>query len=146
MDIFGRGGEKLVEVKIKFARVLRKKMTEAEVKLWQGLRRKQIKGFRFRKQVPMGKYILDFVCYEGRLIAELDGGQHSEALEYDEKRTKWLESQGYQVRRFWNHEVLQDLDVVMEVIFDLLSCQKNPPSHPSPARGAGARRLRGEKY
>jgi very-short-patch-repair endonuclease len=78
------------------ARTLRKKMTESEKKLWQRLRERRLSGYRFRKQAPMGGYILDFVCHEAKVIIELDGGQHNEAnnISYDQKRTKWLSDQG----------------------------------------------------
>ena len=102
------------------ARELRKNPTEAERKLWKHLRLHQIGGYKFRRQQPLGQYILDFVCLEKRLIVELDGGQHSEQIVYDSERTEWLEAQGFRVLRFWNNEVLKEIEVVKEVIAEAL--------------------------
>jgi very-short-patch-repair endonuclease len=101
----------------KRARALRQNMTDAEKALWQHLRNRQMKNSRFRRQMVIGSYIVDFCCPETRLIIEIDGGQHQENLEYDKNRTSWLESQGYTVLRFWNHEVLQHLNAVKEAIY-----------------------------
>jgi very-short-patch-repair endonuclease len=99
------------------ARQLRKKMTDAERKLWQNIRARQLLGFKFRRQEPIGRYIVDFVCYESKLIIELDGGQHLEKqAKYDQVRDGWLRSQGFTVLRFWNFEVLENLDGVLESI------------------------------
>jgi len=87
-------------------------MTDAERKLWAALRRKQMQGCKFRKQEPIGRYIVDFVCFERRLVIELDGGQHLEREEYNRKRTCWLEGEGFKVLRFWDHEVLQEFEAV----------------------------------
>jgi very-short-patch-repair endonuclease len=103
------------------ARKLRKNLTEAEKKLWRVVRKKQLIGLRFRKQVPIGIYIADFICFEKHLIIEIDGGQHCENIEYDKKRTLWLEHQGFQVIRFWNNEVMNDIDAVATVILDICS-------------------------
>jgi len=92
-------------------------MTEAEKVLWQHLRNRQMENCRFRRQMVIGAYIVDFCCPETRLIIELDGGQHQENQEYDKNRTAWLESQGYTVLRFWNHEVLQQLNAVKEALY-----------------------------
>jgi very-short-patch-repair endonuclease len=90
------------------ARSLRKNLTDAERKLWFILRRKQLSSFRFRRQVPMGPYILDFVCHSVKVVIEADGGQHDESQQsaYDQKRTQWLEKQGYHVLRFWSNEIV----------------------------------------
>jgi very-short-patch-repair endonuclease len=98
------------------ARHLRKNLTDAEMKLWQILRRRYMGNYRFRKQVPMGNYICDFACHEARLIIEIDGGQHADNVKYDNQRTAWLEQQGYRVLRFWNTEVLTNFDGVAEVV------------------------------
>jgi very-short-patch-repair endonuclease len=124
-----------VKNKIQFARNLRKRMTDAEIKLWQNLRCRQINGFRFRKQSPMGQYIVDFICHEARLIVEVDGGQHTEAMEYDDQRTRWLESQGYKVQRFWNNEVLEQLETVIEVIMDRCESNRSPLPFLPPQNG-----------
>src|SRR5690348_5257772 len=130
----GKEGGCFLQSKVIQARKLRKQLTPAESKLWHELRRRQIDGFRFRKQTPIGNYIVDFICHSARLIIEVDGGQHSEAIEYDTQRTNWLISQGYKVQRFWNNEVLQQIDLVMEKIWNLCNEQKHPPSFPSPTR------------
>jgi very-short-patch-repair endonuclease len=106
---------------IEKARELRKNSTDAERFLWQHLRLRQINGDRFRRQRPVGPYILDFVCLEKRVAIEVDGGQHSEAVSRDRERDEWLRKQGLVVLRFWNHEVLTQIDVVKEVIWQALT-------------------------
>jgi very-short-patch-repair endonuclease len=104
-----------------FAKKLRRGMTEPERKLWWGLRGRQLEGFKFRRQVPLGPYVADFCCLEAKLIVEVDGGQHAEAKrEHDEKRTAWLATQGYRVLRFWNYEVLDDPLDVCAAVLDVL--------------------------
>jgi very-short-patch-repair endonuclease len=98
------------------ARELRKNATDAELKLWAHLRLRQIGGFKFRRQHPIGQYIVDFICMGKKLIIEVDGGQHDKFKFYDAKRDRWLENKGFKVLRFWNNEVLQDIEIVMEVI------------------------------
>ena len=98
------------------ARDLRANMTDAERKLWSVLRRKQIDGHRFRRQVPIGRYIADFVCLVARLIIEVDGGQHGSDIERDARRTAWLESQHFRVLRFWNNDVLSNIDGVLQTV------------------------------
>jgi very-short-patch-repair endonuclease len=98
------------------ARRMRKEMTDAERAVWMKVRGKQLLGHGFRRQHPIGDFIVDFVCIERGIIVELDGGQHSEQTEYDAHRTAWLEGQGYRVLRFWNHEALTELDGVLDVI------------------------------
>jgi very-short-patch-repair endonuclease len=97
------------------ARQLRNNQTLAERTLWQYLRKHQ-RGVKFRRQQPIGPYITDFVCFEKRLIIEIDGGQHQEQIEYDAIRTEWLKQQGYKVLRFWNNEVLSELAGVITSI------------------------------
>lgn len=97
------------------ARRMRKEMTDAERAVWMKVRGKRL-GYGFRRQHPIGNFIVDFVCIERGIIVELDGGQHSEQTEYDAQRTAWLEGQGYRVLRFWNHEALTELDAVVDVI------------------------------
>jgi very-short-patch-repair endonuclease len=99
------------------ARKLRKDLTEAERFAWAKLRDRRFADYKFRRQVPLGSYIIDFVCFEKKLIVELDGGQHAEQQHYDAQRTEWLQTQGFRVLRFWNHEVLQDWEVVEEAIW-----------------------------
>ncbi len=101
-------------------RALRKNPTEAERTLWRHLRLRQLDGHKFRRQQPLGSYIVDFVCLEKRLIVELDGGQHAQQAASDVERTAWLEAQGFRVIRFWNHEVLNEIEVVKEAIREAL--------------------------
>src|SRR5438128_2662552 len=103
------------------AHQLRKNMTDTERFAWFRLRQRQLAGYKFRRQVPLGPYIVDFVGLEGRLILEFDGGQHADHLDYDEQRTRWLESQGFRLMRFWNNEVLQEWEAVEEMILDALT-------------------------
>ncbi len=91
-------------------------MTDVERLLWSRLRMKQLGGCKFRRQSPIGLYIVDFVCYQKKLIIELDGGQHAENEDYDKKRTDWLEGQGFTVVRFWNTDVLNNIDGVLESV------------------------------
>ncbi|HEX5022491.1 MAG TPA: DUF559 domain-containing protein [Candidatus Binatia bacterium] len=95
---------------------LRKDPTDAERLLWQKLRFWQVDGFKFRRQQPLGNYIVDFVCLEKRFIVEVDGGQHAERMDYDRQRDAWLHDQGFVVLRFWNHDVLKNTDGVVERI------------------------------
>jgi len=104
-----------------FSRKLRSEMTEAELYLWQHLRARQLHGFKFRRQHPVGKYILDFACTDVKLAIEVDGGQHNELQNQDNERTAWLETQGWKVLRFWNNEVLQNIEGVLEQVYNELS-------------------------
>ena len=106
-------------------------MTDAEKHLWRHLRQRQLNGCKFRRQQPIGNYIVDFVCFEQRLIIELDGSQHAEQIDYDTKRDARLKSQGYRILRFWNNQVLQETEAVKEVIMEALAPHLNPP----PLRG-----------
>lgn len=92
-------------------------MTDAEALLWMLLRNRHIAGAKFRRQHPVGRYILDFYCGEKKLGIELDSGQHDEAVEYDRQRDDWLGEQGIQVLRFWNNQMLMETEAVMEVIY-----------------------------
>ena len=103
------------------ARELRKNQTDVEAKLWSRLRGRQVAGAKFRRQYPIGHFIADFCCYEQRLVVELDGGQHAEARTLDQRRTDFLVSQGYQVLRFWNNEVVENIAGVLERISEALT-------------------------
>ena len=103
------------------ARQLRRAQTDAEQKLWSKLRNRRLLGYKFKRQQPIGCYIADFVCEDAKLIVELDGGQHSEQVEYDRRRTRYLESKGYQVVRYWNNEVLGQVDSVLAALTLALS-------------------------
>ena len=122
------------------AQELRKNPTDAEKKLWLQLRDQQVEGCKFRRQQPIGKYIVDFFCSEKGLIVELDGGQHVEQAEYDKKRTAFLESCGYRVLRVWNHDVLGNMEGVYGAIVKAL--EEAPPPLPSPSGGEGEAVLR----
>ena len=111
------------------ARSLRKNMTNVERLLWGELRCRQLQGFKFRRQHPLGRYIVDFVCIELKLVIELDGGQHSEQQDYDERRSQWLGQRGFKVVRFWNNDVIENLEGVMERL-----CCCLPSSRPSPLK------------
>ena len=108
------------------ARNLRRKQTDAERKLWSILRSRQFENSKFRRQEPIGKYIVDFVSIERELIIELDGGQHNQQPEQekDEARTKWLDSRGFRVIRFWNIEVLLNIDGVISSILETIDTDK----------------------
>ena len=99
------------------ARQLRKSLTDAERVLWNILRNRQVLGYRFRRQAPIGPYIVDFVCFENRLVIEVDGGQHVEQADYDADRTGWLEGAGYRVMRFWNNQVLEEREAVRDAVW-----------------------------
>ncbi|MDP2918818.1 MAG: endonuclease domain-containing protein [Dehalococcoidia bacterium] len=127
------------------ARVLRRKQTDAERKLWGRLRNVQVDGAKFRRQEPVGDFITDFVCFDRKLVIEVDGGQHNEpaTIDADRARTTWLESQGFRVLRFWNNDVLLNIDGVIkriqEAVGPLPACpeskeqheagKQNPPPH-----------------
>jgi very-short-patch-repair endonuclease len=103
-----------------FARTLRKNATEAERFLWSYLRRRQLDGFYFRRQRPVGPYTCDFVCMEASLIVELDGSQHVERTPYDAVRDAFLRSHGFRVIRFWNADLFRDADSVVATIYEAL--------------------------
>ena len=109
------------------ARQLRKSLTDAERVLWNILRNRQVLGYRFRRQAPIGPYIVDFVCFENRLVIEVDGGQHVEQADYDADRTGWLEGAGYRVMRFWNNQVLEEREAVRDAVWIAVQRQ-SPPS------------------
>ena len=111
------------------ARDLRNNPTDAERLLWSQLRLWQLGGYKFRRQQPLGRYIVDFVCLEKRVVIEVDGGQHAQQAADDEERDAWLRHEGFVVLRFWNHEVLKNCNAVKEVILGALlnTPHLNPP-------------------
>ncbi len=121
------------------AKELRKNSTDAERLLWRHLKAKQLDGLKFRRQEQIGSFIADFVCYERGIIVEADGGQHALEKEKDEERTQWLNSQGFTVLRFWNNEILTNIDGVMEVIRMQCQAVTTPLPGPLPLRGEGVK-------
>ena len=103
-----------------YARELRNSATDAERRLWQRLRRRQLNGFKFRRQRPVGPYVCDFVCLEASVVVELDGSQHVAQAPYDANRDAFLRSRGFRVLRFWNGDVFSHPDSVVETIFEAL--------------------------
>jgi len=125
-----RGRERESKNLLALARRLRSQSSDAEGVLWRHLRARRLMGYKFRRQMVIEPYIVDFVCLEARLIIEADGGQHSNQEAYDARRTVWLEGMGYRVIRFWNHEVLCELQSVLEQIRAALI--EAPSPRPSP--------------
>jgi very-short-patch-repair endonuclease len=118
------------------AKSLRSNQTDTEQKLWYHLRAHRFMGRKFKRQKPIGRYVVDFVCVEEKLIIELDGGQHAENVEYDRVRDSWLRSEGYTVLRFWNNEMMNEMEGVLERIRLALIQETLSPS-PSPVSGRG---------
>jgi very-short-patch-repair endonuclease len=105
------------------AKNLRKQSTDTELVLWKYLRAKRLEGLKFKRQQPIGKYIVDFVCFEKKILIELDGGQHAQPKQIakDRERDRWFEGQGYEVIRFWDNDVLNNTRGVLEIIREVLS-------------------------
>jgi adenine-specific DNA-methyltransferase len=121
---------------------MRHEPTDAERKIWSLLRNGRLAGFKFRRQVPVAGYVLDFYCIAGRLVVELDGGQHNtpQQAAYDQRRTQALQALGITVLRFWDHDVLKHADAVARTIYSHLEASERPSPHPSPGvPGEGAR-------
>ena len=117
-----------MDVKWQRARELRSGMTDAEHALWRHLRARQLQGWKFRRQYPIAGFITDFACIEAGIVIELDGGQHAEQVDYDKMRTDRMNAAGYRVLRFWNHEVLGNMEGVIEtIIAAMLQPHPNPP-------------------
>lgn len=139
----GAGGEGVHEAQHttprqqQHARSLRSEQTPAERELWQQLRAKRFDGFKFRRQQPLGRYIVDFVCLAQRLIVELDGSQHAESADYDSIRDAWLQQQGFHVLRFWNNQWSTEREAVLEAVWRALHEELPPLPNPSPTRGEG---------
>lgn len=124
------------------AQSLRRRPTDAERKLWHVLRSLKPLGIQIRRQAPIGKFVVDFACYEKKLVGEIDGSQHAEERRaYDDQRTAWLRSQNYRVLRFWNNDVLKTPRAVAEAILaelqnrEVSSSRQDPTPIPSPQGG-----------
>ena len=123
-----------------FARTLRSAPTDAEKRLWHFLRGEKLGGHKFRRQAAVGPYVVDFVCFSLKLVVELDGPQHLEpgAVQHDDRRTKWLRSRGFQVIRFRNQELDEDVQAVVQEIRGMIErvvARQKPPSPALPAEG-----------
>jgi len=121
------------------ARQLRRDQTDAEQVLWARLRDRHLCGAKFRREHPIGPFVADFCCPQQKLVVELDGGQHAVAIAADQKRSRFIEEQGYRVLRFWNHDVLGNTDGVLEQIAESLS---DPHVHPHPYPLPGRARVK----
>jgi len=128
-----RRARKIDGVTLERARGMRAEPTRAERRLWFLLRGRQFEAFKFRRQYPIGRFIVDFCCARSKLAIELDGGQHSETKDYDAVRTEAIERLGFTVIRFWNHQVLENSESLVEEILRVMREQRRP-SKPSPAQ------------
>ena len=115
---------------------MRRDATDAERKLWSILRGRRLSGLKFKRQEQMGDFIADFVCFEAKLIVEADGSQHAESVS-DERRDTWFARQGFRVLRFWNNDILDNIEGVAASIADTA---QPPLPNPSPTRGEGLER------
>lgn len=106
---------------------LRKQMTPEELRLWYLLRGRRFFGYKFRRQMPIGAYIVDFACFKVKLIIELDGGQHQDEEDYDQLRTAYLKTNGWEVVRFWNNEFRVNEEEVLNIILQRLQCLMPSP-------------------
>jgi very-short-patch-repair endonuclease len=130
------------DTRVPLARRLRRDVTDAEQKLWRQLKRLSLAQSHFRRQATVGPFFADFACHEARLIIEVDGGQHNEAprAAADAARTAYLTSQGYRVLRFWNNDVLENIDGVLTAIDEALTATAPPTPDPSPPQAGGGER------
>ncbi|GAA5165983.1 endonuclease domain-containing protein [Viridibacterium curvum] len=118
------------------AKTLRRDQTPAEQQLWYHLRAHRFAGLKFKRQKPVGPFIVDFACVEKMLVIEIDGGQHQDAAAYDAARDRWLAKEGFTVLRFWNNEVMNQLEDVLEKI--RLTVEQPSPPTPLPQAGEGS--------
>ena len=121
----GQSNKKLLCYKTQ--RKLRRNMTDAELRLWRFLRGRQMSGFKFRRQHPFEDFVLDFVCLDAMVVIEVDGGQHAVNVTADEARTKSLNDAGFRVLRYWNTDVLTDIEAVKDSIWRALEENPSPP-------------------
>jgi adenine-specific DNA-methyltransferase len=117
------------------ARTMRRDSTDAERKFWWLVRDRRLGGHKFKRQFLVGRYIVDFICLEAKLVVELDGGQHTQQTVYDTTRDAYLTARGFRVLRFWNIEFLTNRDGVLETLL----CQLEMPPHPNPLPQQGER-------
>jgi very-short-patch-repair endonuclease len=122
----------MMQAKSEFARRLRRNQTDAERVLWFRLRDRRLAGWKFKRQVPIDRFVVDFFCADLKLIVELDGGQHDQDREKDADRTRVLDAMGYLVLRFWNNDVLRNIDGVLEEILSTVNQHRAEPPHPTP--------------
>lgn len=120
-----------------FARELRNNGTDVERLLWRHLRNSQLEGIKFRRQQVIESYIVDFVSFNARIVIELDGGQHADTEAYDEQRDACLRANGFAVLRFWNNDVITNIEGVLEVVRQRCLEAASPTPQPPPARGGG---------
>jgi very-short-patch-repair endonuclease len=113
--------KKLTAQQVTISRKLRSTLTDAEQLLWHHLRHKQVAGIKFRRQHPIGRYVVDFACLSKKLAIEVDGGQHAEMKSQDAQRDAFLQQKGFRVLRFWNNEILGNIEGVMERIWTAVS-------------------------
>jgi len=118
--------------RIRLAQSLRKKVVPAEALLWKALRNRALAGFKFRRQHPIGPYVVDFACVECKLVVELDGVSHLPRKNADQERTRFLEAAGWYVMRFWNTEVYEDLEPVKEALYRQCAARRSLGGPPSP--------------
>ncbi|WP_422732642.1 endonuclease domain-containing protein [Microbulbifer magnicolonia] len=138
----GRGAAGEGKLQLARARKLRTNSTEAEQRLWYFLRAHRFMGLKFKRQKSIGRYIVDFVCLQPKLIIELDGGQHANQIRYDQQRDTWLRSQDFRILRFWNNQVLTQTQAVLDLIrHEILALSPSP----SPASGRGALSFQAEE-
>lgn len=124
-------------VRLQHAKQLRLHQTDAEARLWYHLRAHRFLGLKFKRQKPIGPYIVDFICLERVLVIEVDGGQHNQDQAYDQERSQYLATQGLRVLRFWNDEVLRDTEAVLEQIRAVIESEAPSPLAPLPQAGEG---------
>jgi very-short-patch-repair endonuclease len=130
-----------VSISVARARTLRSGMTDAERKLWYAFRDRRFANYKFRRQVPIGPFIADFICYDARVVIEVDGGQHAGSAS-DARRDRWFAANQFLVLRFWNNDVLKNLEGVLTSVLESLHQRAPHPARakrgrPSPARGEG---------
>jgi very-short-patch-repair endonuclease len=115
-----RAGGEGIKPLLERAKSLRSSQTEAEQRLWYYLRARRFSGLKFKRQKPVGNYIVDFVCFSPKLVVEVDSSQHAEQEQYDDHRDRWLRNEGFIVLRFWNNQVLGDTEAVLGSIRETL--------------------------